>query len=53
MIESDHLKEKIVKLKENLNFVLKDIDSVGLTHEYNNLLDEMLNPDLKSKCKDF
>jgi hypothetical protein len=42
---------KLIKLKENLNYVLKEIDSVGLSNEYNTLLDETLNPDLKSKCK--
>jgi hypothetical protein len=53
LIEPDHLKEKLLKLKENLNYVLKDIDSVGLNHEYNTQLDEQLNPDLRSKCKNF
>ena len=51
MLESDRLKEKLTKLKDNLNYVLKEIDSVGLSNEYNTLLDETLNPDLKNKCK--
>jgi hypothetical protein len=51
LLEPERLKEKLSKLKDNLNFVLKEIDSVGLSNEYNTLLDETLNPDLKSKCK--
>lgn len=51
LYEADRLKEKLQKLKENLNFVLKDIDSVGLSNEYNMLLDETLNQELKNKCK--
>jgi hypothetical protein len=51
LLETDRLKEKLIKLKDNLNFVLKEIDSVGLSNEYNSLLDETLNPDLKLKCK--
>ena len=51
MLEPDRLKEKLNKLKDNLNYVLKEIDSVGLSNEYNTLLDETLNPDLKNKCK--
>lgn len=34
-----------------MNFVLKEIDSVGLSNEYNTLLDETMNIDLKGKCK--
>ena len=41
----------MLKLKDNLNFVLREIDSNGLTTEYNTILDESLNPDLKTKCK--
>ena len=41
------MKEKLVKLKDNLNLVLKDIDSIGLSNDYNILLDENQNPDLK------
>lgn len=51
LLEPDRLKEKLNKLKDNLNYVLKEIDSVGLSNEYNTLLDETLNPDLKNKCK--
>lgn len=32
-----------------MNFVLKEIDSVGLSNEYNTLLDETMNIDLKGK----
>ncbi len=53
MYEPERLKEKLIKLKDNLNFVLKEIDSVGLSNEYNTSLDESLNPDLKNKCNDF
>jgi hypothetical protein len=45
--EQEALKEKLTKLKDNLNYVLKEIESVGLSNEYNTLLDEVLNPDLK------
>lgn len=38
-------------MKDSLNFVLKEIDSVGLSNEYNTLLDETMNIDLKGKCK--
>ena len=38
-------------MKDNLNYVLKEFESVGLSTEYNTLLDEVLNPDLKQKCK--
>ena len=51
LYEPDRLKEKLLKLKDNLNFVLKEIDSNGLSNEYNTLLDDSLNPDLKLKCK--
>ena len=51
LIEPEELKEKLVKLKDNLNYVLKDIDSIGLTHEYNTKLDELHNSDLRNKCK--
>ena len=51
LIESEDLKEKLQKLKDNLNYILKDIDSIGLSDEYNRLLDDMLNPDLRAKCK--
>ena len=51
LYEADRLKEKLIKLKDSLNFVLKEIDSNGLSNEYNTLLDESLNPDLKLKCK--
>jgi hypothetical protein len=40
-----------VKLKDKLSFALREIDSVGLSNEYNTALDENMNPDLKSKCK--
>jgi hypothetical protein len=53
LYEPERLKEKLIKLKDNLNFVLKEIDSVGLSNEYNTSLDESLNPDLKNKCNDF
>lgn len=49
--EQEALKEKLTKLKDNLNYVLKEIESVGLSNEYNTVLDEVLNPDLKQKCK--
>lgn len=51
LLSIERLKEKLAKLKENLNYVLKEIDSVGLASEYNSILDENLNPDLKNKCK--
>ncbi len=38
-------------MKDNLNYVLKEFESVGLSNEYNILLDEVQNPDLRSKCK--
>ncbi len=53
LYEPERLKEKLIKLKDNLNFVLKEIDSNGLSHEYNTILDDTLNPDLKLKCKIF
>lgn len=43
LLEQDRLKEKLLKLKDNLNFVLKEIDSVGLSTEYNTILDENQN----------
>ncbi len=51
LYEPDRLKEKLVKLKDNLNFCLKEIDSNGLSNEYNTLLDESLNQELKLRCK--
>ena len=45
------MKEKLAGLKENLNYVLKDIDSVGLSQKYDQELDEMHNPNIKRKCK--
>lgn len=51
LIDPDPLRIKLSKLKENLNSVLKEIDSIGLSNDYNTLLDEVLNPELKSKCK--
>jgi hypothetical protein len=38
-------------LKDNLNYVLKEIDSNSLSNEYNTLLDESLNPELRNHCK--
>ena len=35
LLESDKLREKLVKLKDKLNFVFKEIDALGLPHEYN------------------
>lgn len=49
-MDSDALKDKLLKLKDNLNFVLKEIDSVPLSNEYTIMLDENQNPDLKNKC---
>lgn len=51
MKDQERLKEKLQKMKDNLNYVLKEIDSVGLSNEYNIQLDELQNPDLKSRCK--
>lgn len=51
LIEADELKDNLHKLKDSLNFVLKEIDSNGLSNEYNTFLDESLNLDLKTKCK--
>lgn len=53
MKDQERLKEKLQKMKDNLNYVLKEIDSVGLSNEYNIQLDELQNPDLKSRCKWF
>lgn len=51
MLEPDRLKKRLQKLKDNLNYILKEIDSNGLSNEYNTLLDESLNPDLRNHCK--
>jgi hypothetical protein len=40
LVEPDKLKDKLVKLRENLNFIFKEFDSVGLSLEYNTMLDE-------------
>ena len=34
-----------------MNYIFKEFDSLGLSPEYNTLLDENSNPDLKAKCK--
>lgn len=34
-----------------MNYVLKEIDSNSLSNEYNTLLDESLNPELRNHCK--
>lgn len=36
-----------------MNYVLKEIDSNSLSNEYNTLLDESLNPELRNHCKLF
>ena len=51
LLEPDRLKQKLQKLKDNLNYVLKEIDSNGLSNEYNTLLDESINPELRNHCK--
>ena len=51
LLEPDRLKQKLQKLKDNLNYVLKEIDSNSLSNEYNTLLDESLNPELRNHCK--
>lgn len=43
--------EKMQKLYENINFSLKESESMGLSNEYKTYLDENLNPELKQKCK--
>ncbi|CDW81949.1 UNKNOWN [Stylonychia lemnae] len=48
LLGQDKLKEKLSKLKDNLNLVLKEIDSIGLSNDYNILLDENQNPDIKT-----
>ena len=35
LIESDELKEKLLKLKDKINTVFKEIDGVGLSMDYN------------------
>ena len=50
MVEFDRLKEKLVKLRDKLNLIFKEIDDTGLSNEYNTFLDEVSNPDLKLKC---
>jgi hypothetical protein len=53
LLEQQRLLEKMQKLYENLNFSLKESESVGLSNEYKTYLDENLNPELKSKCKNL
>jgi hypothetical protein len=36
-------------MKDNLNFVFREVDSVSISPDYNNLLDETTNPDIKAK----
>lgn len=50
LIESERLKEKLLKLKDNLNQTFKEIDDTGLSPEYNTFLDEISNPDLRNRC---
>lgn len=40
LIEVDKLKEKIIKLKDKINFVFKEIDGAGLSNDYNGQLDD-------------
>jgi hypothetical protein len=40
LLEPQPLKDRLAKLQDSLNFMLRDIDSVGLTPEYSALLDE-------------
>lgn len=49
MIEADQLKEKVLKLRDKINSVFKDIDGAGLSNDYHAQLDETQNADLKKK----
>ena len=50
LIEQELLKDKILKLKDKINLVFKEIDGIGLSVDYNSQLDDSQNPELKKKC---